>query len=176
MGWNNVVWKASLWWPGLWQALRTVQRCSGLWDLPSVPMACPICFSLGCWNFFHFRGQELPEKTLRVSGHRVVTQPLWSLAVAAATVWGKDMVSSMISDLEIRQPVGFGSQSCLQKRPQHAVFCRQVPLTPWCPCPPPSKRHSNSCCIDFIGLHDGHTEDFSLFLWLRYTPYRILAP
>lgn len=66
--WNNVVWKASLWCPGLWQALRTVERCSGPWDLPSVPMAHPICSSLGCWNFFHFRGQELPEETLRVSG------------------------------------------------------------------------------------------------------------
>ena len=82
-----------------------------------MPTAHPICSSLGCGNFFHFRGQELPEETRRVSGHRVVTQPLWSLAVAAATVWGKDMVSSMISDLEIRQPVGFGSQSCLQRGP-----------------------------------------------------------
>ena len=132
MGWNTAAWKAFMWWPGPWQAFRAVEHSSGLWDLLSV---CVICSSLGCWNFFHFRGQELPDETLRSLVLFMVYSALWSLAVAAAAVWGKDLVSPMISAPEIRQVVGFGSQSCLQKRPGRAVSCRQVTLAPTAPLP-----------------------------------------
>lgn len=72
-------------------------RLSELWNvvlLPGIfhlPMARPICSSLGCWNFFHFRGQELPEETLRVSGPvRGDPAPglwLWQLQLFGGRTW-----------------------------------------------------------------------------------------